>query len=116
MIKKYRRQSMRESFGEFYRQNQTTQIRHITRLEALQVAIDDNLKKMIKNTPEKRVGIVAFNQDVKILGDGQVDPMNLMEQTLDSKENIKRTADRTASFSCVGADGIMNKLRDKLLK
>ena len=107
---------MRENLGEFYHHNQRSRVKHITRLEALQVAIDDNLNKLHKSNPEKKVGIVAFNQNVKIIGDGKMDLIKITNNELDSKDQIKSIADRTPNFSCVGKENVMEKLRDKLLK
>jgi hypothetical protein len=107
---------MRENLGEFYQQNRRRNVKHITRLEALQVAIDDNLNKLHKSNPEKKVGVVAFNQNVKIIGDGKMDLMKITNDELDSKDQIKAIAERTPSFSCVGKENVMEKLREKFLK
>jgi hypothetical protein len=108
---------MRDVHGEFYSPSNRNQIKHITRLEALQVAIDDNLKKLLKSNPEKKVGIVAFNQLVRVLGDGRMDPeIKIIDAILDSKDEIKAVAERTESFASIGEPGIMEKLRNKLLK
>ena len=106
-----RRQSMRTATGEnmFHRSAAT---KHISRLEAVQVAIEDNLNKLEKNCPDKRVGLVAFNQHVNIIGDGKMDQIKMIE--LDAKEEIKKVAQRTPELDKIQHN--KNLLSKKLLK
>ena len=105
-----RRQSMRSATGEnMFRRSAT---KHISRLEAVQVAIEDNLNKLEKNCPDKRVGLVAFNQHVDIIGDGKMDQIKMVE--LDAKEEIKKVAQRTPELDKIQHN--KNMLSKKLLK
>ena len=78
----------------------------------MQVAIEENLIKLEKNAPEKRVGLVAFNQFVNVIGDGKIDPIKMIE--IDEKEAIKRVAERTSEFETIKDN--KNTLSQKLLK
>ena len=105
----FRRESMRNATGEAMFRSHT---KHISRLEAVQVAIEDNLVKLEKNAPEKRVGLVAFNQFVNVIGDGKIDEIKMID--IDEKESIKKVAERTADFETIKNN--KNFLSKKLLK
>jgi len=50
---------------------------HITRLESVKLAVDEQLEKLAKNSPNTKVGLVVFSDEVKILGDDTVDDHTL---------------------------------------
>ena len=83
-------------------------------VQALQVAIEDSLVNMIKTTPNKRVGIVAFNQEVRVIGDGLIDEAFIKGEKLDSKSQIKDLADSTVNFGSL--NDTKKKLTEKLIK
>lgn len=45
-------------------------VTYVSRLECVQAAIESHLSEMQKGTPNKRIGIVTFNADVSVIGDG----------------------------------------------
>jgi Sec23/Sec24 zinc finger len=45
-------------------------ITYVSRLECVQAAIESQLQELYNTSPNRKVGIVAFNGDVKIIGDG----------------------------------------------
>ena len=106
-----RRESLMHATGERVPYNR---VKHISRLEALQVAIEDNLKNLEKHNPEKRVGLIAFNQHVSIIGDGQMNVTKLDDSCIDDKEEIKKIAERTPSFQTILKN--KNNLSRKLIK
>ncbi len=90
-----------------------TNIKHISRLESVQVAIEDSLTKLEQNSPDKRVGLVSFNQDVNVYGDGKMEFARINGQDLENKSRLKFHAESTPDF-----DSIVNRksyLRDKIL-
>jgi hypothetical protein len=91
-----RQENVRNAFGGEPMPRANRHIKHITRLEAVQCAIEENLVKLEKNDPEKKVGLVTFNQSVNVIGDGKMDLVKLND--IDDKESIKRVAERTADF------------------
>ncbi|XP_071854756.1 circularly permutated Ras protein 1-like isoform X4 [Apostichopus japonicus] len=52
-------------------------VSYVSRLQAMQSAIDKQLNNLEANYPNKRVGIVAFNDTVTIIGDGTSPPIPL---------------------------------------
>ena len=68
----------------------------------------------MKNDPNKKVGIVTFNQSVLIVGDGKINEIQIPQNALENKNEIKAVAERTPDF-----DSLKNTndvLRNKLLK
>ena len=57
---------------------------YISRLECVQAAIEAQLASMAVSTPERKVGIVTFNGDVTIYGDGTTDPYILTGDRLNN--------------------------------
>ena len=53
---------------------------------------------MEKNDPHKRVGLVAYNHEVTIIGDGLIDQRKIAEDFLDSKEAIRNIAEKIPKF------------------
>lgn len=82
------------------------------KIKAVQLAITSNLDKLEKESPEKKVGLVTFNNKVKIIGDGFIDELQIVGDYLDKKDEIKKIADNTPNLKA------LNKtvLNEKLLK
>jgi hypothetical protein len=49
-------------------------ITYVSRLQCVQAAIDNQITEMSKGAPDRKLGIVTFNSDVTIIGDGSKDP------------------------------------------
>eukprot|EP00829_Urostomides_striatus_P001935 TRINITY_DN1209_c0_g1_i2.p1 TRINITY_DN1209_c0_g1~~TRINITY_DN1209_c0_g1_i2.p1 ORF type:complete len:512 (+),score=179.44 TRINITY_DN1209_c0_g1_i2:49-1536(+) len=71
----------------------------ITRLEALKIAIDSQIEKMAKETPNMKVGFVTFESAIELIGDGTYPPKkfsgadlsefhSLVEKTLNDHEKF----------------------------
>ena len=60
--------------------------------------------------PEKKVGLIAFNQCVNVIGDGKIDEIKIID--IEDKESIKKVADRTPEFEKIqnNKDGLSKKL------
>lgn len=53
-----------------------------------QIAIEQQIKRLERENPDKRVGIVAFNNEVLIIGDGTQDPVVIAGDRLGSWEGL----------------------------
>ena len=49
----------------------------ISRLEAVKLAIDSQIVKMVKDTPGRKIGFVVFEDQVLLIGDGMKPPVTL---------------------------------------
>jgi hypothetical protein len=83
-------------------------------LKAVQLAITSNFEKLIKENPEKKVGIVTFNNSVNVIGDGTFDQQRISGDFLNSTEEINKIVENTPSFKCIKES--KEVLNDKLLK
>jgi hypothetical protein len=54
-----------DRFNDYYYRNMNS----VSRLETLQAAISSNIKKITKDSPNIKVGLVTFNSNVTIFGD-----------------------------------------------
>ncbi|XP_038073703.1 circularly permutated Ras protein 1-like isoform X2 [Patiria miniata] len=65
-----------------------TECTYVSRLQAMQSAIDQQLWKMEKSLGNKRVGLVAFNDNVTVIGDGSQEPVPLEGAGLTDEQSI----------------------------
>jgi len=49
-------------------------ITYISRLQCVQAAIESQIQDMKKGAPDRKLGIVTFNHEVTVIGDGTKDP------------------------------------------
>ena len=73
-----------DSFDNYYYRNMNS----VNRLETLQAAITSNIKKITKDSPNVKVGLVTFNSNVTIYGDCLSKPIKIEE--IDDEEKIKK--------------------------
>ncbi len=50
---------------------------YVSRLQCVQSAIDSQLENMKKNNPDRKIGLVTFNNEVTIIGDGIKPPVTV---------------------------------------
>ena len=55
-------------------QGESTNMTYISRMQCVQAAIDNQITEMAKGAPERKLGIVTFNHEVTIIGDGSKNP------------------------------------------
>ena len=79
-------------FDKFYNRN----INIVSRLETLQAAISANIKKIAKDSPNIKVGLVTFNSNVTIYGDCLSKKININEK--DDKEKIKKLGEEYSNL------------------
>jgi Sec23/Sec24 zinc finger/Sec23/Sec24 trunk domain len=63
------------------------QVTYISRLECVQAAIESQLESMSILAPKRKIGLVTFNSDITIYGDGTSDPVILTGDKLNSFES-----------------------------
>jgi hypothetical protein len=49
-------------------------VTYVSRLQCVQSAIEQQISDMAKGAQQRKVGIVTFNNEVKVIGDGSKDP------------------------------------------
>jgi hypothetical protein len=62
---------------------------HVSRKQCVLAAIETQIEEMKQTHPNKVVGIITFNDEVVILGDGCSQPMTIAGDRLSKAEDIK---------------------------
>ena len=72
---------------------------YVSRLQCVQSAIDSQLEVMQKNNPDRKLGLVTFNNEVTIIGDGTKDPVTITgDKLFDHDFLLKNGVDSSASL------------------
>jgi len=72
-----------------YLPNEKQGTTYISRLEAVQTAIEAQLINLQQEHPNRRVVLITFSNDATIYGDGTINPIILAGDFLNSSENLK---------------------------
>ena len=83
-------------------------------LQAVQVAICDNLNELEKIYPAKRAILVTFNDKVTVVGDGIADKIVIDGDALNDQEKIRYIHQKSPVFESIGKH--KKKLRKEVLK
>jgi hypothetical protein len=67
-------------------------VAHVSRLQCLQIAIEEQIARIARENPDKNVGLVSFNSEVVLLGDGEQDPLHVTGDRLNSWEELQKVA------------------------
>ncbi|CAB1097962.1 unnamed protein product [Ectocarpus sp. CCAP 1310/34] len=62
---------------------------YVSRLQSMQAAIEDQLETMAKETPTRHAGLVTFNGEVSLIGDGSGDSRVVAGDRLSDGEALK---------------------------
>ncbi|CAL1543139.1 unnamed protein product [Lymnaea stagnalis] len=65
-------------------------VTYISRLQAMQAAVDHQLGEMAKNHPNRRVALITFNNEVTIVGDGSQRETIVSGDKLKSEEELSK--------------------------
>eukprot|EP00057_Strongylocentrotus_purpuratus_P022756 XP_011677230.1 PREDICTED: circularly permutated Ras protein 1 isoform X3 [Strongylocentrotus purpuratus] len=63
-------------------------VSYVSRLQSMQSAIQQQVDKLRAENSHKRVGLVAFNNNVTVIGDGSLDPVPLEGAGLTDRESL----------------------------
>jgi hypothetical protein len=67
---------------------------YISRLQAIQAAVEQNVESLAKSHPSYRVGLITFSADVTIRGDGSSEARIISGDRLQSYEELVSIADK----------------------
>ena len=94
-----------DRFNNYYYRNMNS----VNRLETLQAAITSNIKKITKDSPNVKVGLVTFNSDVTIYGDCLSKKKKIKE--INDEEKIKKLGEEYSNL----ISNPISKTSDKIL-
>jgi hypothetical protein len=80
--------SLNTEGADQWMRGQRRDVTYVSRLQSVQAAVDAQLAKMEKEEPNRRVGIVTFNNEVTIVGDGLQLPTTITGDKLYSYEQL----------------------------
>ncbi|KAK7494561.1 hypothetical protein BaRGS_00014214 [Batillaria attramentaria] len=83
-------QQMSDTHEDQFLPHQRRDVTYISRLQAVQAAVDHQLGEMCRDYPHRRVGLVAFNCDVTVIGDGTQDVVTVTGDKLKSVEELTK--------------------------
>lgn len=81
-------QRTREDQRDQYLPHQRRDVTFVSRLQAAQAAVDHQLEEMLKDHPNRRVALIAFNNEVTVIGDGKETPVTVAGNKLSNKEEL----------------------------
>ncbi|CAF2827379.1 unnamed protein product [Rotaria sp. Silwood2] len=68
---------------------------YVSRLQGVQMAVDANLDKLLKDAPTRRAALLTFNHEITYYGDGTRDePLVIRGDKLNSADELIREAER----------------------
>lgn len=66
--------------------NEQRNVTYISRMQCLQAAIEQQINDMSNGAAERKLGIVSFNSEVTVIGDGAKDPLTIAGDKLFDQE------------------------------
>ncbi|XP_048768214.1 circularly permutated Ras protein 1-like [Ostrea edulis] len=84
-----RLQSLNTDRSDQHMPRERRDVTYISRLQAVQAAMDHQLEEMIKQHPNRRVALITFNNEVTIIGDGSETPMTIAGDKLTSADDLR---------------------------
>lgn len=107
-----------QGFGDFDRAEQfmlgDRNTTYVSRLQCVQAAIDAQLNDTANKYPHRKLGLVAFNSDVMIVGDGMTEPYILAGDRLSSFESCVDIGANLASKLSHDVSETKARLSDKV--
>ncbi|KAK6171244.1 hypothetical protein SNE40_019473 [Patella caerulea] len=93
----FRRSATLDALGRFnragddqYLPHQNRNVTNVSRLQAMQAAVDKQLEDLIKDHPNRRVAIIAFNNELLVMGDGSTTDQTIAGSKLDKLEELEK--------------------------
>ncbi|XP_022293240.2 circularly permutated Ras protein 1-like isoform X1 [Crassostrea virginica] len=84
-----RHQSLNTERADQYLPRQRRDVTYVSRLQAVQAAVDHQLEEMIKQHPNRRVALITFNSEVTIIGDGSQTPVTVAGDKLTNADDLR---------------------------
>ncbi|XP_061176776.1 circularly permutated Ras protein 1-like [Saccostrea echinata] len=107
-----RLQSLNTDRSDQHLPNERRNVTYVSRLQAVQAAVDHQLEEMLKQHPNRRVALITFNNEVTIVGDGSETPVTVAGDKLTKPDDLK---EKGSEIKMPGAiKGSRGTLGDKL--
>eukprot|EP01127_Copromyxa_protea_P015702 TRINITY_DN4564_c0_g1_i3.p1 TRINITY_DN4564_c0_g1~~TRINITY_DN4564_c0_g1_i3.p1 ORF type:complete len:654 (+),score=143.17 TRINITY_DN4564_c0_g1_i3:848-2809(+) len=94
-------QSQHATYGQWF-PGQRRDVTHVSRLQCVQAAVTTQIEKLCETSPETKVALITFSNEVNILGDGSQEPVVIAGDKLSSWEGLMEIGKQFRIASCVG--------------
>ncbi|XP_046583394.1 circularly permutated Ras protein 1-like [Haliotis rubra] len=81
-----RMQSLNDSHEDQYLPRQKRNVTYVSRLQSVQAAVDHQLEEMQRDHPNRRVGLITFDNEVTVIGDGTEEETSVVGDKLTNRE------------------------------
>ena len=78
-----------------FSQNNTN---YISRLDLVKLSIEDNIKTLLKNSPNVKVGILSFGSEIEVKGDCLSNVMIIKEKDMSNESKIKSLGEENTNL------------------
>ena len=89
---------------------------YVSRLECVQAAIESQLNDLFLINPNQKVGIVAFNNEVRVIGDGTHEEVIAGDKLFDYSAIKKFCEDRSHYFVTKNISQTVQNLKEKVIR
>lgn len=62
---------------------------YVSRIQCVKAAIDSQINDMANGAQDRKIGIVTFNHEVQVIGDGTKEPMTIAGDKLNNFDYLK---------------------------
>jgi len=90
--------------------NRATDIQYVSRLQCVQTAVDEQIEAISKSHPHYKLGLVTFNNEVTVIGDGVSNQVTVAGDKLNDLDKLKEIGTGCTVEKNIG------ECRDKLSK
>ena len=106
------RRDLQARFGEGYANHSSSAVTHVSRLQCVQSAVETQIEDFARQNPDTRIGIVTFNSDVTLIGDGSQDKHVVTGDKLNNFDELMEIGEKYIVKKPVGHS--KDKLLDEL--
>ena len=99
-------------FGDAYNNDDS----YISRMECVQIAIENNIRELVKTSPKVKVGLVAFGTQVEVLGDCMSNRLVLKTADVNNEEKIINLGEENTNLFKHNISQSQQKVIDALYK
>ena len=71
---------------------------YISRLDLVKLSIENNIKSLLENSPNTKVGIVSFGSDIEVKGDCLSNVMLIKEKDMNNESKIKSIGEENTNL------------------
>ena len=72
-------------------------VTYVSRMQGVQAAIENQIEEMARTNPDRKIGLVTFNNEVKSIGDGTKAPITITGDKLSNKELLIQLGEQESS-------------------